>query len=330
MGIYDADGFKAAGAVPSPFPTPLEAAANPFLTPHLYWSGAQVHAIRFSERSRVIITLPSDAIYGAANLNGSYLADGPSPIAVALANEVRLFDPQGTFRFAIPYAHDPARWPYLSMATNAAANRFYLQFSPEPPFWWEPVKRAAPLEPTILDETGPTGTLLQSYRLPNAGFTASPVDWVDSIGLFVSPFLPTVARTLALHDFSPDTFSTSQTLGLASSFPPVAPHAPVAGLAMLLVLAVALGGLTWFLARRVGFAAGRAWPWAALVFCFGLPGLLTFRLASAWPTRVCCPRCGCQRPVGTEECPRCHQAWLPPEPTGAEIFSPEEIVRVSL
>ena len=326
VGIYDADGFKAAGAVPKPFPAPVEAATISFRTPHLYWSGAQLHAIQFSERSRVLITLPGDAIYGAVDLSGSYLADGPTHIAVALAHEVRLFDPQGTFRFRVPYAHDPATWPYLSMATNAAADRFYLQFAPEFPFWWKPVKRDGPPEPTILDETGPTGQLLQSYRLPSTDFTAAPMDWVDSIYLFVSPFLPTTARTLAFHDFSPATFPPTETSGPASSFPPVAPHAPVAGLAMLLVLAGVLGGLTWFQARRVGFSAGRAWRWAALVFCFGLPGLLTFRLASAWPTRVRCPRCGCQRPIGADACPRCHQAWPPPEPTGAEIFSREAAV----
>ena len=330
VGIYDADGFKAAGAMPRPFPAPMEAAEVSFRTPHLYRSGAQVHAIQFSERSSVVITLPDDAIYGAVNLSGSYFTNGPSRIAVALAHEVRLFDPQGMFRFRVPYAHDSATWPCLSMATNAAADRFYLQFAPESPFWGEPVKRDAPPEPMILDEIGPTGKLLQSYRFPNAGFTASPMDWVDCIYLFVSPFLPTVTRTVALHDFSPSTFPPTETYGPASSFPPVAPHAPVTGLAMLLAIAVVLGGLTWFQARRIGFSARRAWAWAALVFCFGLPGLLTFRLASAWPTRVRCLRCGGQRPVGTEECPRCHQAWLPPEPTGAEIFSRGEIVRVSL
>jgi hypothetical protein len=99
----------------------------------------------------------------------------------------------------------------------------------------------------------------------------------------------------------------------------------LSGMMSLFAVSVGLGILTFFWARRVGFSLGRTRMWTLFVLCFGLPGLLTFRLASDWPTRVRCPQCERPRPIATAECPCCHQPWPLPATNGAEIFDFEKI-----
>jgi hypothetical protein len=86
---------------------------------------------------------------------------------------------------------------------------------------------------------------------------------------------------------------------------------------------LALVSLVW--ARRAGFSTNQSWLWALFVFCFGLPGLVTFRLASDWPTRVTCPECSRPRAIKTEFCAHCSKPWPTPSLVGTEIFDEEKV-----
>jgi hypothetical protein len=91
------------------------------------------------------------------------------------------------------------------------------------------------------------------------------------------------------------------------------------GFVLSLGVIAAAGAFLW--ARKAGLERAKALGWSAFVFVFGLAGLITFRLAARWPTRVACSNCSHQRPIETEECPSCHQAWPPPKRSGTEIFA---------
>jgi hypothetical protein len=51
-------------------------------------------------------------------------------------------------------------------------------------------------------------------------------------------------------------------------------------------LALSLAAFVW--SFRAGFLPKECLAWSVFVFCFGLPGLLVFRLISDWPVRNKC------------------------------------------
>jgi hypothetical protein len=315
VGIFDADGFKAAGAKPRPFPLPLNTAIFFAWEPQLIWSGSQLYAVRFPERNVVRINAPGEMIYGAARL-GSFLQDQPVNMAVALAKEVRIFDAQGAPVCSIPYQHQPDIWSAISVATNSAADRFYLQSEPGFP-WAKTPKTGHANEPLFLDEADRQGKVLHTYSIPNPRIVPASPSWVIQAYPFVSP-IPAFAASILSHGGSfPYDASNMGLRDLSAGLHGIYLRARDV---TMLAVAGAWAIFTWFWGRRRGLSAKGAGLWSAFVFCFGLPGLLTFRLTAHWPPRIPCLQCGRQRPIDTEQCPYCHQAWQSAPATGTEIF----------
>ncbi len=316
IGLFDADGFKAAGANPRPFARPLHGGYSYSSDSRWFWSGSRVYGVDFSQRSTIRIDVPGEVIYGVTRM-ASYAEDQSAFVGVALTRVVRIYDAQGTPICSIPYPHSPDVWSSISIATNLAADRFYLQS--EPGFLWTRTqKRIATNEPTFLDEVDRDGRILHTYSLPANNVALAPPSWTIRSYFLTSPFLAYAAAILSQGEsFSPTTADTglrpvSDALRSA--------HAHPAGEGLLLVIALAWGIVAWLWARRGDLSAKRAGLWSVFVFCFGLPGLLAFRLTEDWPRRVPCPYCGRKRPINTEQCPSCHQPWQSAPATGAEIF----------
>jgi hypothetical protein len=315
-GIFDADGFKAAGAKPRPFPRPLQTAILFSWEPQLFWSGSQLFAVRFPERSTVGISVPGDVIYGAVRL-GSFLQDQPVHIAVALRKEVRIFDGRGAPVCSIPYPHPPDVWSAISIAANPVADRFYLQSEPGFP-WAKTPRNSSAQDVLFLDEADQQGKILHTYSIPTTRVPAASPSWVVRSYFLASPLpafaasilsqggpFPYVASDLGLRDLS----NALRSIDLQPT-----------EVTILLAAAIAWGIFAWFWGRRSGLSARRAGLWSIFVLCFGLPGLLTFCLTVNRPRRVRCPRCGHKRPVDAEECPACHQPWPALPLTGTEIL----------
>ena len=309
VGILDADGFKAAGAKPHAFRQPLRESIISFREPQLFWSGPDVYAMRFPERNVHTFHLPGESIYGAVDVNG-LRSDGP--VGIASNRGLHLMDTQGVTLFTIPFPHDPAVWPTLSLGCNADADRFYLQSGPSP--LWSRVSNPKPdPEPTFLDELDRHGKILHTYSIPARRPAVEPGTWVDQVSLFTSPFLAFIGM-LDFHFFTRTDAVAHSDLGSLMI------RDGGAALCTLLLCALTLALLAWFWARGTGCSPRRASLWAIFVFCFGLPGLLTFRLSAHWPLRVRCYRCGHRRPIDLEQCPSCGEPWPIPESSGTEIF----------
>ena len=323
IGICDADGFKPPGAIPKPFPLTFADTIIVFRNPHLFWSGTQVYSFDFPERSMTSFKAGDEPIYGGLNVAGSYSDEKPTYIAMAMENAVHLFDAEGAPGITIPYPHDPSVWSSLDMGINEAKTQIYLQSEPSPPDWRSPDWHA-PKEPVYLDVFDTQGHLLNSYSHPDDSFSFSPPDWKQQAITFASPLLPAIIGTIhdALHpsmrlslSYEMETFVFPQ-----PSFHPTKPELLII---FVIDLALALGGFAW--ARRLDFPPRRAGAWALFVLCFGLPGLVAFRLTSDAKTRVRCPHCGNIRPLSAEECPVCHRSWPAPAASGIEIFDGESI-----
>ena len=321
IGICDAGGFEPAGAIPRPFPEPLS--TYDFWTrvdPALYWSGSQLYALSFSERQmKALYKAPGDTFFGAMNLFDQTKHDKPSRVAVTLSNDIRMLDPDGHVILNIPYGHDPANWPDVSLATSPDQSRTYLQYTPAYRFDLPPDSR--PSLPSYLDEIDAQGKLVHSYSCSSPSFNFSSGSWLDSLSTFASPLLPSLLE-LGLQSHVP--LRVVIFYSLASSLNASMQSIP-RQLLSLTAIALVLAAITLFWARRAGFSPRRAGLWALFVFGFGLPGLIAFRFASNWPTRVRCPQCQARRPIETEDCPSCHKPWPAPAPTGIEIFEPRDV-----
>ncbi|BDI34465.1 hypothetical protein CCAX7_65160 [Capsulimonas corticalis] len=93
-------------------------------------------------------------------------------------------------------------------------------------------------------------------------------------------------------------------------------------IALSLAVSLAWAALAWRVGVRCSAAPRVRLGWAALCFCFGLPGLLTLLSLAPWPARVICSVCGKRRVVTQEECEHCGVAFPAPPRDGTEIFEP--------
>jgi hypothetical protein len=332
VGICDADGFKSPTATPKPFAQPLRDSIFSFRNPRLYWSGTQLYALDFPERSMVTFDAPNDSIYGAIAVAASYLSEKLNYIAVALENQIRFFDAQGKVLMAVPYPHDPNTWTSLSIGTNDAADRIYLESMPSPDLYWTSSHPTSPKQPVYLDEIDALGNIVHTYSRPDTNSTISIVEWTFQPSILASSFLPALIGTLYSNLFPSNRLIPLETLD-NFSLPQTSFQVDLRDLAILFVSSLVFGMVALLWARHAGFSERPARRWALFVFCFGLPGMLTFRLASNWPAKVRCPQCGQRRPIETEACPSCHQLWPSPHSTGREIFDfdgPKAIASTSL
>jgi hypothetical protein len=324
VGIFDADGFKPAGAAPKPFAQPIRDSIIFFRKPHLLWSGTRLYSIDFAERSMATMDMPGDTIWGALNLQGSLQDDTPRHIAVALNHVIRLFDSQGKTFIDVPYPHDPHLWSYLSMATNETGDRFYLISSASPVPYWKISNVSSENAPIYLDEIDARGNVVHTYSRPNDSVPLLTPTWTQRLSAITTPFLPALAGTISSY-FHPPSDITNAESDETVSFPE--PSWSVVGAQLMILfiagILLAIASLVW--ARHAGFSTNQSWLWALFVFCFGLPGLVTFRLASGWPTRVTCPVCGCPRAIKTEICAHCSKPWPTPSLVGTEIFDEEKV-----
>jgi len=312
VGICDAKGFRPAGSKADPFPKKMQTSMWGFSRNQLYWSGTQLYSVNFSERSiKPVFNAKDDVICGAVNVAPAFDKDGL--IAVALEKELRVFDSQGKPLLVTPYRHDTAIWGMLSIATNAAMNRVYLQYGPD--FWARLSDPTVMKQLVFLDVIDLQGSVLNSYSHPAGNFSVTPPDWLHQFFIRTSPPVPALAGTIWHRVFPPDVPELDNPEYLRPSFVVAPGELPV-----LFVVAFVLAAFAWIKASRSGFSAKRAWFWSLFIFCMGLPAFIAFRLAADWPARARCPRCGRKRPVEAAECPGCHQAWPVPQTNGSEIF----------
>ena len=316
VGIFDADGYKPAGVTPKPFPLPVKKSMFGYTTPFYFWSGPQLYALDFSERTmKPFFNAQDQRIFGAADLNRGTSTSKSPRVFVTLDDGLHLLDTQGKSVMVIPYRHDPGMWSYLWAADNPDLKQIYLQFSHDQ--WLDPVPQPVPV---FLDVFDAQGNFVQTYSHPSEASVPTPESWVMRLAEATSPLFPVLAVTIYDHVFPPSTPTIETGTFWEPSF-----QVELFGMMSLFAVSLGLGILTFFWARRVGFSPGSARLWTLFVLCFGLPGLVTFRLASDWPTRVRCPQCGRHRPIATAECPGCHQPWPIPAANGAEIFDLKKI-----
>ena len=323
VGICDADGFKPANAAPHPFAQRLRDSIIFFRKPHLLWAGTALYSIDFSERSMTSFAAPNDVIWGALNVSGSYQDDKPAHTAVALDKAIRIFDAQGKSSFDVPYPHDPNLWSYLSLATNEANDRFYLISSPSAAPYWRLANEPATEKPIYLDEIDAQGHILRTYSRPNDSPPLPPPTWVGRLTTCMSALLPAAVGTIYYHQCPPLEITTFEDAG-SISFPRPSLQVSMAEMAVLILVGLALAVVTAVWARRTGFSPRQASLWGLFVFCFGVAGLITFRLAADWPATVRCPQCRRMRSLHSEKCPHCHQPWAAPASSGTEIFDFEQ------
>lgn len=277
----------------------------------LYWSGTQLYSIDFSERSlKPVFHAKDDVIHGALNVAPTWDKEGF--IAAALENEVRVFDSRGKPLFSIPYRHDPAVWGNLSIATNAAMDRIYLQYGPNFE-WWRP-DPSVMKQPVFLDVIDLQGEVLNSYSRPSDLFSVTPPDWLQQFFIRTSPPVPALVGTIFRRVFPPEAPRF-----INSAYPRPAWIVAPGELPIIFGISLALAIFAGFQATRAGFSVKHAWRWSVFVFCMGLPAFITFRLAADWPARVPCPQCKRKRPVEHRECPVCLNIWPPPPLNGSEI-----------
>jgi ABC-type transport system involved in multi-copper enzyme maturation permease subunit len=323
VAICDADGFKPPGAVPRPFPQPLQQSLFSYRQPYAFWTDGQVYLFDFAERNVTSLGVGQEPIVGASPIVPNYLTDKPLFIAVAQAHGIHFYGDNNAQVLALAYPHDPAIWSQIWLGASDNGDRIYLESQSTFP-WFTSKKPTGTLPPVFLDVFDAQGHLVATYQHPDNSVTTVPEKWTDQLGLYLSPFLPAAVGTVWFNLFS----SPGSGVVDASYFTVPRPELMGVAPASLLILfgldaLLGLAALVW--AKRNGFATARALRWAVFTACFGLPGLITFRLAADWPARVRCPICGSKRPLHTEDCPGCHQAWPAPPSTGLEIFEEEKV-----
>jgi ABC-type transport system involved in multi-copper enzyme maturation permease subunit len=324
VGICDADGFKPPGAAPRPFPQPLEASIMIFRDPRIFWMGSQIYMLNFPDRSMVAFNSGGEPIFGANPLVPNYLNDKPLYIAVALATQLRLFDNSGVSMLFLPYPHDPHVWSSLSIGTNDTGDRIYLESQASVFPWNIGSGSKSPPPPAYLDVFDSQGHLLVNYQRSQTNITVMPGSWTERLSLYLSPFVPALIGTAYFNLFPSQEIDDVEVLNYFTLPKPRLQGVAPGDLAILFGLDVLMGIIAFAWARREGIATRRATGWAIFTACFGLPGLVTFRVAADWPIRARCPVCGTKRPIQANECPGCHQAWPVPTPTGIEIFEGEK------
>ena len=309
IGICDREGFHSADAVPKPFPREVISSQHNRFIPYLYWTPDQLYGVDFSERTLAShLRSTNDKIYTAAALAPDYQT---VYIAVALEKEIQILNLSGTPFLSIPYAHDRAIWSYVLIATTHAADRIFLMYRPGP----EAQGDESP-KPVFVDEYDLHGKQLHSYSVPMPRYLPYNMIWSARVTLGALPLAPA-----ALYGWLVSPKSHRSNYLFVSAASELWAQSRGRHLAILCAICIVLGIVVFLWARHTGFSANEARLWALFVFCFGLPGLIAFRLGARWPTRVPCPSCSHKRPIETQECPACHQAWPSPQSNGTEILA---------
>jgi ABC-type transport system involved in multi-copper enzyme maturation permease subunit len=323
IGICDADGFKPPGATPHPFARPLEDSSLNSDS-RLFWTGSQIELLDFPDRSRVTFDSGGAPVFGANALVPNFLTDKPLYLAVALASQLRFFDGSGVPKFSFSLPHDPHVWSSLSVGTNDSGDRIYLE-SQADEFAWKTGSGINPTPPpTYLDVYDAQGHLLADYHYVRNNVTIVPASWTERLSLYLSPFAPALIGTVYSNLVPSPRIGDVEIMDNIPLPQPRLEGVSLGELAILFGLDVVLGIVVFVWARRENMAPRSAVGWAIFTACFGLAGLITFRLAADWPARVRCPVCGAKRPLPTNECPSCHQTWPAPPSTGIEIFGEEK------
>jgi hypothetical protein len=291
-----------------------------FRDPRIFWMGSQIYMLNFPDRSMVAFNSGGEPIFGANPLVPNFLTDKPLYIAVALANQLRLFDSSGTSMLSLPYPHDPHLWSSLSIGTNDTGDRIYLE-SQASVFPWKIGSGPKPSPPPdYLDVYDSQGHLLADYQHPQTSPTVMPESWTERLSLYLSPLVPALIGTAYFDLFPSQEIADVEVLNYFTLPEPRLQGIAPGDLAVLIGLDAVMGIIAFTWARREGLATGGAIGWAIFTACFGLAGLITFGVAGDWPARVPCPVCGSKRPLRLDDCPKCHHAWPAPPSTGIEIF----------
>lgn len=295
-GFFGREGFVAPEGTPEPFKTPFDSSSIPFWKPYLYAEGPQIYDFKFGEREMLPFFHAGESrIVGFSPVNAG---SDRQYVAAALEDALHILGSKGEIIAALPYRHDPNIWGTISVAVNPALERIYVEYQERSP-WFMSGEDALEPHPAFLAEHKFNGDFVEEYELPaRTRQKFEPGILSRMVGATI-PFAPAAITALI------DTANPRETESdLISSF----------GLSLVLSLGA------WLLARRVGFSPRDAITWSVFVFCFGLPGLIAFRLGASWPTQVRCPDCSRPRAIEAELCLHCNAAWSPPLRTGQEIL----------
>ncbi len=303
IGICDAGGFHDPAAALQPFAS--EHQDNFFSD--LYWVGSELFGFDFTEWSMTPLFDAGGETMGSA-VRFPNDVETSKYIAVALRSGVRILDLRGAPLLAIPYSHEAVHWPNVEITSTDDLSRIFLKYGP---------RSAQPGDenlPTYLDEIDAQGHLVRTHKLLTHRFRITPPTWRSRIVRLLAPPFPAIAATLWERAQPP------RKMPVSDSSPGLIQDLTDRELAGITTVAVALGLVALHWARRANLSAERTATWVVLTIVFGAAGLLTYRLASDWPTRVRCPRCAHKRPVRADFCPHCREPWKPAPSKGAEIF----------
>jgi len=310
VGSFGRDGFLPAGETPRPFATDLMGSSFPFSSPHLYAEGPQIYQFGFGEREMTpLFHAAEERIVGFNPVGQSQERQN---VAVALEDTLYILQLDGKKLAALPYRRDPFIWGVISVAMNPALERIYVQYNVRS-YWVFSEDQDEEPRPTYLEEYSSAGDWIKSYQLP-ANFPQRLEPGLVTTALHATTPFALAGISTVIHHFR----SARDPM-----FPRSAPFQfQISSPALILSLgySVVMAIVAWFWALRVGFSPKDAVKWSLFVFCFGLPGLLAFRLAASWPTRVECPHCNKPRSIEVQECSHCQSPWTPPPRTGQEIF----------
>ncbi len=292
--IADNGGFKPPQAMPEPFPE-INGFVNTYGVPCLVPTGNTVLAFNFEHEQ--LFELPGTdegKIYGA-QLVGFRTKAAPGydqVIALAFANEMRVYDLKGNPLATLPYHQaDLDHFGLIALGVDEDRSHYFVEY--EPSIWMD--WRVRNQMPSYLEEVDAQGNVLHSYNLPALPMRSTPQKWIDYLGddgkspafWYGNLSYQEIGGLLGvkrLGDKAQTAFGSN--------------WAHVRELSMRLTLYslfFAIVALAW--ARRAQFPWKRAVAWAAFVFAFNLAGLITFRLVADWPVRVKCPQCSRKRPV---------------------------------
>lgn len=312
IGICDRDGFHPADHPPRPFPKPVQMPLMAYYHPRLGWIDGQLYGLDFPDRGlRPYFTAPSGSIHAAIGLIGGQKA---IYFALALDTAIQILDLEGKQIVTIPYSHDRASLPDVSVCTIPSGDRIFVQYEALASTHDAPGRTP---QPTFIDEIDLQGKVLHSYSFVTPHYRPWS-GWARHVALVGTPLLPTTIAAIV------DTLSSKEANPMRSSvFDHSDPNAY--SWRALLLISAAIGALAaavayrW--ARQAGISRHETAGWLIFTFCLGIPGLVAFRLTAPFPTRIVCPTCSRKRSLQTEQCPSCHQAWPAPASNGTEVFA---------
>lgn len=309
VGTCGKNGFLPPGSPPEPFDAPLRSSDYPSGHRFLYWSGDSVFSVDFLDRKKSeILNAGADRIEGASSVSSNF--EKREMVAVALDSGLRVYNSRNELLVETGYTHDPMVWRSISVGTNAANDRIYVQYAR---FGWL-ISPDTKDRTIYLDEVDLQGKVLRNYSLTTA-LVPPKARWQDQIEIVGTLPITALARHLAGSRSPQDEFNPFMLPGhfLFKAMTP-------SQLAILLGLAVALAAAAGVHAKRSGLPVGSCWRWAAFVILFGLPGLIAFLANAKWPARTPCPSCTKKRPVESTACPSCGTGWPALPQTGTEVF----------